>query len=377
MVLDLGMMPLAGDFRPVGEINERYPLAIDGCRVCGLLQVREPVPFETLFGPDYHYASSTVPSLVRHFESYAEAVSGKYYPRGTRILEVGCNDGIFMEPLIRRGFDVVGLDASDNVAEMARRKGLWAHTGRFDADMADALTRVSGRFNVVTCSNTFAHDPNLSGFLDALDLALGTGGEFWVEVHDAISILDGLQWDFFYHEHCLYWTIHSLCDALSRRGYSLLRWGRTPMHGGSIRAAFRKDVTPIVSMPGDRLPTPQDWQAFARRAWRSKEILKECVHWLPVRYAYGASGRATTMINWSAIGDRIAFVVDGSPLRYGKAVPGTGIPIKSEEEFFSNIPPGWCLVTAFTHIDDIRRKVETRAGRPVTMVTPIPQVSVS
>ncbi len=40
------------------------------------------------------------------------------------LLEVGCGTGIFMEELRRHGFKVVGLDISEPMLEVARRKGL-------------------------------------------------------------------------------------------------------------------------------------------------------------------------------------------------------------------------------------------------------------
>ncbi|MGH2627113.1 MAG: class I SAM-dependent methyltransferase, partial [Anaerolineales bacterium] len=125
-ILDFGLVPLAGDFRPVGERNDLYPLEIDGCPICGLVQVRQPVPFGVLFGPQYRYLSSTTPSLVRHFREYAMSLP---LGEGMSVLEVGCNDGVFLDALRDRGYEAVGVEASSNVAEAAAAKGFAVHQG--------------------------------------------------------------------------------------------------------------------------------------------------------------------------------------------------------------------------------------------------------
>ena len=104
-LLDLGRMPLAGDFRQRGETNALYPLAVDVCVRCGLLQIREEVPPTLIFSPWYSYASSTVPGLVRHFQEYARYVALRPGAARKRLLEIGCNDGVFLKPLAEAGYE--------------------------------------------------------------------------------------------------------------------------------------------------------------------------------------------------------------------------------------------------------------------------------
>ena len=52
-----------------------------------------------------------------------ELILSELDERGS-LLEVGCGTGVFMEELRRHGFKVVGLDISEPMIEVARRKGL-------------------------------------------------------------------------------------------------------------------------------------------------------------------------------------------------------------------------------------------------------------
>lgn len=372
-VLDLGNMPLAGDFRPLGERNTLFPLAIDVCVACGLLQVRELPPFEVVFNDHYSYASSTVAGLVRHFQDYAAKVA-LLFPNGRRLLEVGCNDGIFLDPLRRYGFDVVGVDASDNVAELARSRGLCVETGIFGESKAQDLVEKYGHFDVVTCSNVFAHNPDVNGFLAGVSTALSKSGEFWVEVHSATALYSTLQWDCFYHEHCFYWTPDALVRALGRHGFYPISVQAIPMHGGGIRARFsRRETSDCVNHEKLRV---EDWQTFSQRAVRSRDVLADSVKRLGIEYAYGAAGRAVTLINWANLS--LAYVVDGSPLRAGKVIPNTNIPIVSESEFCGRpLTSDWCLVSAHNYVDSIAAKVRNWFPYDdVKFVTPLPRVTI-
>ena len=379
-VLDLGNMPLAGDFRPAGESNCLYPLAIDGCESCGLLQVRKIVDPSTIFTSDYSFSSSTVPGLVQHFGDYAKEVA---LPVGEvpskRLLEVGCNDGVFLDPLGRVGYEVVGIDASENVVGMARNKGLDVCAGFFGLQTAKDLLNRYGHFDVITCSNVFAHNPLVNEFIEAVDALLDPRqGEFWVEVHSAHKLYDGLQWDCFYHEHCFYWTIHALRKCLEKHGYKLMRYKTTSMHGGALRAVFSKSKgSPKIELVEKEL-TSHCWQDFTKRCERSRDLIQGCVEKLPIHYAYGAAGRAVTLINWTEIGGHLDFVVDGSPLRFGKSIPNTSLPIISEEIFFKkeDLPP-WCFVTAHNYLEGIKKKVNSHfPDKHTWFVTPLPCVAI-
>lgn len=376
-VLDMGQMPLAGDFRPKGEKNKLYALAIDCCDRCGLLQVRDLVPHEVIFHSNYSYASSTVPGLVKHFGEYARQ---RALPQGSaqkKLLEVGCNDGVFLEPLSRAGYQVVGIDASENVAAMARNKGLDVHAGTFGAETAAKLESKYGKFDVVTCSNVFAHNPLVNAFVEGVKKVLAPTGEFWVEVHSAHSLHQDLQWDCFYHEHCFYWTIHALQKCLGAAGLKLKEWTTTPMHGGAIRAVFShagEALTPNVPELSRK-----DWEAFKAGCLRSQRLIHDSVKSLPIDYAYGAAGRAVTLINWAGIAGELKYVVDGSPLRFGKNIPGTELPVVSEQSFFAGEHPSndWCFITAHNYLDGIREKVSKAfSDRPMKWVTPLPNVTI-
>lgn len=124
-VLTMSPMPLAGLFCDTQEEAEnapRFPLTWLYCRRCGLVQVGEDVADCDLF-EKYHYASSSVPTLVRHFENYAAALAARYGESSPiQLLEIGCNDGVLLRKL-PTSWKLTGVDPSDVARNAAALNG--------------------------------------------------------------------------------------------------------------------------------------------------------------------------------------------------------------------------------------------------------------
>ena len=57
---------------------------------------------------DYRYLSSV--GLSNHFKELKNILDNKFKVKDKKILEIGCNDGVLLEPLSKLGGDVVGVD---------------------------------------------------------------------------------------------------------------------------------------------------------------------------------------------------------------------------------------------------------------------------
>lgn len=74
--------------------------------------------------------------------------------------------------------------------------------------------------------------------------------------------------------------------------------------------------------------------------------------------AYGAPAKATTLLHYYGIGtDIIDFVVDDSPLKVGKYMPGNHIPIVESAELFRK-NPDYVLILAWNFGESIMKKLQ-------------------
>jgi novobiocin biosynthesis protein NovU/D-mycarose 3-C-methyltransferase len=366
-LLDLGPQPLAGGFLPreeQAELRERtYPLPIHACGNCGLVQTTFVIPADTLFS-NYFFSSSTVDYLVQHFAGYAACIKEKLAPRF--VVEFGCNDGILLEPLEKLGIRTCGIDISHNITDLARKKGLNVLTGYFNADAARQIRQEYGAADVVTGSNAFPHNDHPEQILLAAQEVLKDNGHICLEMMYAGSLLELLQWDSMYHEHLSYFCLSTLEVLLNRFGFHTIHAEIVPMHAGSLRIVAAKDskekpdasVEMLLSKERDLALTKlETWQRFARTTERQIHVVKETLATLGKHkriWGYGAAGRATMWVNACKM-NYLEAIVDSSPLRAGRLMPGTHTPIVFPDALRVH-PPDYILVTAWNYFEIIKSK---------------------
>ena len=364
LVHDFGPQPLAGHFPLVPEREEpapRYPLDLTQCTRCGLLQVTNLPPIETVFHADYRYSSSTVPDLVRHFEGYADWLV-THVTGAAPVLEFGCNDGVLLAQLTRRGLACTGIDASDNMAALARGKGLDVRTG-FLTPMLVEQEGLAGRFGLVTCSNVFAHIPDLSTTLQAIRLLLRPHGHFAVEVHDGRILAEEAQFDTIYHEHLTYFTAETLRSLLERNGFRCVAVERTAMHGGGLRMLAQRTPEAIGVSTSAR-PAMIDGSVFANSVARCRADLSDLITRYGPIDGYGAAGRAQMFVNIVGGGAQFAQVFDDSPFRQGRFVVGTDIPIRA----WSGSGGRCCAILAWNYAPGIAARLKGHYELVVTLL---------
>jgi hypothetical protein len=344
-------MPLAGAFADTKQAAlaaERFPLTWLWCSDCGLVNVAPDIPDELLFRT-YHYASSDIPALVRHFSDYA-AFLGQRFER-PRVLEIGCNDGVLLKRL-PDDWNLVGVDPSD-VAWEKQDSGRY---GLINLPFTAELARDLKPFDLILASNSLAHFTDLAGVLEGI--ALLARGEVWVEVHDLEATLTSGQWDTIYHEHKVEWSADSLRCLMARHGFAPISTERLPLHGGLLRMGFqlRSEQCGTPTQPDFSIlrATYQD-----RRQSPTYRILSR-----QPAVAYGAAGRATVYFN-QLPELPFRYVVDDSPQRAGRFIPGVGYPIVGAEQFDADQPP-LMFISAWSYAADIKAAHPQYSGRWLT-----------
>jgi hypothetical protein len=269
---------------------------------------------------------------------------------------------------------------------MARGRGLNAITGYFDVDMARDIRKKYGAADIVTGSNAFPHNDDPGIILEAAHELLTDSGHLVLEMMYAGALLEKLQWDSMYHEHLNYFCLSTLEVLLQRYGFHAVHAEIVPMHAGSLRVVcavdpseypdatvtemFRKEMT-------DGYQVIDTWRKFATDCKRQIKVVKDVLFDLthggygdyPRIAAYGASGRATMWLNACNM-DYLEYIVDESPLRAGKLMPGVHTRIVTPPTF-KVTQTSYCLVTAWNYFEQIRLK---HLGYPGIWILPAPEM---
>jgi nucleoside-diphosphate-sugar epimerase/SAM-dependent methyltransferase len=344
-VVSLGESPLANNLITGDQHADKFPLEMKYCPRCHNCQLSVVVPPEKMFD-EYLYVSSTSPAFVAHFEKAAAKYIEEFgLNENSRVIDIGSNDGISLLPLVKAGVNVLGIEPADNIARIARQRGVDTLCLYFDDTSMRLLECLEfyGRTDLVTASNVFAHSDKLDNITSNVFKLLKEDGVFIVEVQYLLDTIKDLTFDNIYHEHVNYWSVTSLYGFMNMLGYVLYKVEHVDTHGGSIRAYIRRsgvaEQSVVDFMDDERafgLTKTETYVEFGKRVLALKQNARRSMDALKKKYtviaAYGSPAKATTALNFFGItSDDIAYTIEDNPLKHGKRIPGVDIPIVGKE----------------------------------------------
>jgi len=330
-LLDLGSVPFVGEFPSKIDLDNqtRWSLQLVFCDKCKLVQTDSLINPKVAF-KDYKYLSSV--SLSEYFKEVANVLDKKYNVKGKDILEIGCNDGVLLEPLCELGANAVGVDPSESV-EIAKQKGLKVHRGFFSYN---SHVTFENKFDLVLSNNAFAHIIDIHDVVKGVNHVLKPNGEFVFEVHYLKSLIVENQWDNIYHEHIYYYSLTALNNIFKQYDMTIIDYEIIPIHSGSIRVTVSNSKQETPQKVLDKIDlesvTICDLSYLTQYSIDVKQHISD---FNKMFYnlgknviGYGASGRAGIFCSMTELDAHdIEFIVDESPQRAGRYLSGTKIPI--------------------------------------------------
>ena len=383
-------MPLAGNFvnkKDVYKKEPKFPLDLYFCKKCKLVQVKDTINAEFLF-KKYNYSSSTIKVLNEHFKDYSKEIIKKYKNKSQfKILEFGCNDGVLLSKLVKcDNFVCLGVDPSRNISNLAKKKSIDIVNDYFNENTAKSILKKYNKFDYITASNVFAHIDDIHSVIKASKILLKENGFLVIEIHYLIELLNLNQYDFFYHEHVNYYSILSLKKLFGIHNLEIIKIKKTKMHGGSLRV-FLKKKTLKKNTQNNRLEKYIKYEnkinysffnEFNRNILSQKKEINKILFKLKKQnkniFGYGASGRGTTFLNYCNINNKIInTIIDESPYRSGKIMPGVKIPIKNFNYLKRNSKKiDFLLIIAWNYKNTIIKKVK-KINKNVKFIIPFPK----
>lgn len=390
---DLGTMPLANrlvDPADAAAIEPAYPLRARVCSRCMLVQLDVTVPPERLFG-EYVYFSSTSKAWVEHARHFVDEAARRFgLDRDSLVVEIASNDGYLLRHVVERGIPALGIEPAANVAAEARRRGVPTEQRFFSRRTAEDLVGRGLKASMIVANNVLAHVPGLVDFLAGVALLLAPEGVFVAEFPHLRELIAGDQFDTIYHEHVFYLSLLALEPLLRAAGLSLFDVERLPTHGGSLRIfAARTDrrrpesgrLAAVRSLERDAgLDRLQTYAAFGERIEPVRRSLRGFLAGARARgrgvMAFGAAAKGITLLNYCGVTRRdIPAIVDETPAKQGKLIPGSHIPIVGLDQLAAQ-RPDFVLILPWNHKDEIAAKLRRLRGWSGELVLPVPRTEV-
>jgi SAM-dependent methyltransferase len=369
-----------------------YPLHVQVCERCFLVQLDEYVSAREIFSDEYAYFSSFSTSWLEHAQRYVEDMCRRFaLGRENRIVELASNDGYLLQYFVERGIPALGIEPTANTAAAAMMKGIRTLVVFFGARTAREVLDEYGPADLLVGNNVLAHVPDLNDFVRGMKMLLAPAGVITMEFPHLVQLIAHNQFDTIYHEHFSYLSFTTVEKVFDAHGLKLFDVEELPTHGGSLRiyachdADMAKAIGPRVlelrsreeAFGVSRLST---YSAFGERVRETKRKLLSFL--IDAKRAgktivgYGAPGKGNTLLNYCGIRtDFIDYTVDRSPHKQGRFLPGSRIPILHPDTI-RQTKPDYVLILPWNLKDEIVEQMAFVRAWGGRFVVPIPEVGV-
>lgn len=357
----------------LNEPEKFYPLKIYVCEECFLVQIDEYKKSHEIFNEDYAYFSSYSTSWLEHAKEYVDMIVERFrFNKNSFIVEIGSNDGYLLQYFKEKEIPCLGIEPSLNTAKVARERGIETIEKFFDADFAKQFVAEKGKADLILGINMLAHNPNINNFVQSLKIALKDDGIVTMEFPHLMQLVSNNQFDTIYHEHYSYFSFMVIKKIFEKHGFEIFDVEEFPKHGGLIRiyVKHKEDYTKDISERVGKLLDKEKslgmnaldyYKNFKEKADKVKydllQFLIEQKRTGKSVVAYGAAAKGNTLLNYCGIKkDLIKFVVDRSPHKQGKFLPGSHIPIVNEEKIKEE-KPDYVLILPWNMEEEITEQL--------------------
>ena len=361
MLVDLGVAPPSNAYLTKLALKrpEKYfPLRVLVCESCWLVQAEAYSRAAELFNEEYAYFSSFSSEWLAHAKKFVDEMIERFgLSKSSMVGEVAANDGYLLQFVNERGINSYGIEPTASTANAARQKGVEIIQDFLNIGLAGELRRQGRTVDLLVANNVLAHVPDINDFSEACHTLLKPNGVFTCEFPHLLNLISQHQFDTIYHEHFSYLSFGTVVNIFAKNGLSVFDVEKLGTHGGSLRVFAQRSDTGIhqVSVKVEELINEENnagmttidfYRGFQEHAERVKNdflqflIEKKAQGKLVV--GYGAAAKGNTLLNFDGVkSDLIKYVVDRSPHKQGKFMPGSRIPIVTEELLASTNQTLW------------------------------------
>jgi len=375
-VLDLGSHPMCDDLVEINQdrVCHEYPIEILFCNVCQTAHQRFQVPKELLFPQTYHYRSRHTVDVIDGMKKLVSTCADKLGNlSGKKVVDIGCNDGSLLKIFQQEGADTFGIEPTGAYSD-ARQAGITVIHDYLTEEVARNFIVDHGHPDLIVFTNVFAHIENLNQLLASLEILKNSKTCIMIENHYLGSIFASKQFDTFYHEHPRTYSYTSFVKIAENLGMEIGMVEFPSRYGGNIRV-FIQPLAGINTNHHKLDELTQSEMHFRGQfndlknqieLWRvnkSTEIQKAVEIYGPL-VAKAFPGRAAIPIKMLGLDSTSILGVYEKPTsgKIGHYVPGTRIPIYSDESMLLDRLKGSPILNLAWHIQDEIRAYMHHAG---------------
>lgn len=345
-VLDLGNHPMCDDLVAVGDDRQcrEYPIEIMFCNKCLTAHQKFQIPKQELFPQTYHYRSRHTGDVLNGMKELVSSVEKNHGSlNGKKVVDIGCNDGSLLSFFREKGATTYGIEPTGAYKD-AQEAGHEVINDFFSEAVATAFVAKFGNADVITFTNVFAHIEDLAGVVRALKILMNDTTVIVIENHYLGAVLEKFQFDTFYHEHPRTYSYTSFAHIGDSLGLRIGNVDFPARYNGNIRVSYvpkqgQTEHAGWAEHHGREQSFGEGLKDMARKLgpWREQKRaeIEEHVKAHGKLCAKAFPGRAAIPVKMLDLDETLIKAAYEKPQsgKIGHYIPGTRIPIVSDDEF--------------------------------------------
>jgi predicted TPR repeat methyltransferase len=395
-LIDLGSAPPSNAYLTTATLHapeKWFPLKVLVCSECWLAQTEDTTGAEELFDADYAYFSSYSTTWLHHAERYVADMQERFSLNETsHVIEIAANDGYLLQYVKARNILCTGVEPTASTATVARAKGISIVEDFFGTRLAKELAAQGKLADLTAANNVLAHVPDINDFVAGFAVLLKPQGVATFEFPHLLRLIAKSQFDTIYHEHFSYLSLTAVNRIFSRNSLAVFDIEEHSTHGGSLRVFSQRAnsgthvVTSRVAEMLARedaagMTTPGYYAGFQSRADQIKNaflgFLIEAKNTGRKVVGYGAAAKGNTLLNYAGVRpDLLPWVIDRSPAKQGKYLPGSRIPIVDETRLREE-RPDYVVILPWNLRDEVMAQLDYIREWGGQFVTAVPNLVVA
>jgi hypothetical protein len=285
------------------------------------------------------------------------------------VIDIGGNDGTLIREFRKKApyLKYLNVDASNAFIDANREAGIEYEQKFFDEKF---LYPEENKAKLIVSTNVFQHTTPIRSFVRGIVNNLSDHGVWCLEFPYLMTTVFNDNYDQVYHEHVYYFTLTNIIDLLKQEGLTVFNVSFNNIHTGTMRVLscptndlwLSADRTVENFLNLEKYITPEYMVGWGNRLQEKIKSFKNFFDRLKsegkVIVGFGAAAKGCVFL--SSIGvdyKTIPVIIDDTPEKQGKYMPGTGILI-SPRSALKKIKPDYILILAHNFADYIIKSLE-------------------
>lgn len=337
--LNLGKIPLVNNLCETRKDSlncERFPLAVQFFPESKVTCLTGIVNKDNLFLHYLYQSGVNKPYLDHCSEMYDYLSRIVDFKDKDLVLDIGGNDGSLLKEFRKenRNLHYVNVDCSRSFIDVNRNAGIEYVNEYFGHN-----TTLPYKAKLITSTNVFQHTEPIRSFVQGVRRNLASEGVWCLEFPYILTTLANDNYDQIYHEHVFYFCLQNIVDIAEQEGLKVINVSYHDMHAGTLRVLMVKqsshrqpDNTIKSFLNLEKTLTEEYYVKWGKRTTEKIQDFKDFVEKLIDQgntvACFGAAAKGCVFLNTCGLDyNSIQFIVDDTPFKQGKFVPGTGIQI--------------------------------------------------